>query len=133
MTPFGIRKKLKSLLGLSSSKPARPEVPRFPVTFVLPDGETFEVSAKQGDSLVLASGRGPSPIATGCADCTCGTCQVEILDGIDSLTPQSDAEKKTKAENKVDAAYRLGCQAEVTGPGLRVKIINVFGEEDYTP
>ena len=37
--------------------------------------------AKHEDSLVLASGRGPMPINTGCADGTCGTCQVDVLKG----------------------------------------------------
>lgn len=134
MTPFGIRKRLKKLLGLEKApKKKRPEVPRYTVKFVLPDGSDYEVQAKHGDSLVLASGRGASPIATGCADSSCGTCQVEILAGAESLTPGDEAEARTKADNKVPEDRRLGCRAEVLGPGLEVKIINVFGEEAYMP
>ena len=65
MTPFGIRKKLKTLLGLDSQPaPRRPERPKHLVSFELPDGSEFQVEAKEGDSLVLASGRGAYPIAT---------------------------------------------------------------------
>ena len=133
MTPFGIRKKLKALLSGGSKAPKKPPVPKYPVTFELPDGTSYEVPAKKGDSLVLASGRGASPISTGCADSTCGTCHVEALDGADMLTPEDDAERKTKAENNVPAEHRLGCRTEVLGAGVRVKIINVFGEEAYMP
>lgn len=134
MTPFGIRKRLKRLLGLGGAeKPKRPEVPRYSVKFVLPDGSDFEVSAKHGDSLVMASGRGPSPISTGCADSSCGTCQVEILSGVENLTPGDEPEAGTKTASQVPEDRRLGCRAEVLGPGLEVKIINVFGEEAYMP
>ena len=130
MTPFKIRRRLKSLFGLdSSSAPARPERPKYTVSFELPNGDTFEVEAKEGDSLVLASGRGAYPIATGCADSTCGTCRVEVLAGHDQLSSESALEKQTKQEQGIDEALRLGCQTAVLGAGVRAKIINVLGEE----
>jgi ferredoxin len=133
MTPFGIRKKLKSLLGLDkgaepAAKPAAPPVPRHAVRFELPKGGGYETQAKQEDTLVLASGRGPQPIATGCADSTCGTCRVEVLEGADQLSAPTDHEENTKRQNGVPAHMRLGCQARIQGPGLKVKIINVFGD-----
>ena len=130
MTPFGIRKKLKKLLGLEQTPPPKaPQRPRYTVTFVLPKGDTYEVEAKEGDSLVLASGRGAYPIATGCSDGSCATCRVEILDGHDHLSQSDEYEEKTKQENEVDAKYRLGCQAAVLGPDIRVRMINILGEE----
>ena len=133
LTPFGIRKRIKSALGLGPKEPMpkRPEVPRFAVTFTLPDGSSYEVQAKQGDTLVMASGRGPAPIATGCADSSCGTCQVEVLEGAESLTAADEAEAETKKANAVPEAHRLGCRAEVTGPGLKVHIVNVLGEGEF--
>jgi ferredoxin len=130
MTPFRIRERLKKLL--FSSKPttaSKPAPVKYAVRFVLPDGTDYTTHAKAGDSLVLASGRGPAPIATGCSDSSCGTCQVEVLAGADQLTPPTDAEEKTKRETKVEDHLRLGCQAGVLGPGVEVRIINVFGEE----
>ncbi len=136
MTPFGIRKMiknmLKEMLGGGASKstaPQAPARPRWPVRFELPDGTSYEAEAKEHDSLVLASGRGPRPISTGCADGTCGTCQVIVLEGGDQLTPPDDHEAKTKADNGIDPTRRLGCQTGVLGPGVVVKIINVLGEE----
>jgi ferredoxin len=131
MTPFGIRKKLKSMLDSSGSGPSAPpvEIPRFPVTFVLPDGDTYEAEAKKSDSLVLTSGRGAIPIATGCGDGTCGTCQVEVLEGADNLAPEISYETDTKKNNDVPEEYRLGCHARVIGPGVKVRIINIYTEE----
>jgi len=129
MTPFGIRKRIKKLLDSPSAGPTVPDVPRFTVSFETASGKSFSVDAKQGDSLALASGRGAYPIATGCADSSCGTCRVGILEGADSLTPANPHELRTKKLNKVPAHMRLGCQAGVIGEGVKVKIIHVFGED----
>lgn len=131
MTPFRIRARLKKLLGLDGSSPGsdRPVVPRFDVHFELADGSSFTTKAKKEDSLVLASGRGPNPIATGCADGTCGTCRVVVLDGLDLLTAPTEHEQATKAAAAVPASERLGCQTLVLGEGVRVRIVNVLGEE----
>ena len=94
ITPFGIRKRLKGLLSSPAPPaPAAPKRPKYDVRFVLPDGSDYTTQAKEGDSLVLASGRGPAPIATGCADSSCGSCQVEILAGEDQLTPVTQLTK----------------------------------------
>lgn len=131
MTPFRIRARLKKLLGLDSSggEADRPVVPRFDVHFELPDGSSYHTKAKKEDSLVLASGRGPSPIATGCADGTCGTCRVVVLEGADMLTEPTEHETKTKQAEGVPDAERLACQTLVLGAGVRVRIVNVLGEE----
>lgn len=130
MTPLRIRARLKKLLGLDGgAAPERPAVPRFDVHFELPDGSSYETKAKREDSLVLASGRGPNPIATGCADGTCGTCRVVVLSGADMLTEPTEHERKTKAAADVPDAERLACQTLVLGAGVRVRIVNVLGEE----
>lgn len=130
MTPFRIRARLKKLLGLdASAAPDRPVVPRFDVTFELPDGSSYQTKAKKEDSLVLASGRGPNPIATGCADGTCGTCRVVVLEGAGMLTDPTEHETKTKKAAGVPDAERLACQTLVLGEGVKVRIVNVLGEE----
>lgn len=135
MTPFGLRNKLKALIkelfggGGGTSAPTAPLRPRWPVTFELPDGTRYQAEAKEQDSLVLASGRGPRPISTGCSDGTCSTCQVVVVEGGDQLSPADEHETRTKSENGVDPSRRLGCQTAVLGPGVHVKIINVLGEE----
>ena len=130
MTPFGIRKRVKKILGLQ--KPPRPEAPKRPkykVLFVLPDGNSYDAEAKEGDSLVLTSNRGAYPISQGCSDGTCGTCRVEVLEGHGALSQADGHEEETKNNNGVDQALRLGCQTAVLGPDVKVRIINVLGED----
>ena len=130
MTPFGIRKKLKALLGWGEPiKTSTPSIPRYSVSFVLPNGSDYQVEAKEGDSLVLASGRGPYPISTGCSDGSCGTCCIEVLEGADQLTPADSHEEETKKNNGVAENLRLGCQTAILGAGIKVRIINVLGED----
>jgi len=136
MTPFKIRRRLKSLLGVensSSSVEVTPARPSFDVTFDCPDGTSFVAAAKEGDSLVLAAGRGPQPISTGCMDSTCGTCRVDVLAGHEALTDATPHELKVKAEVGVPDAQRLGCQTGVFGHGVHVRIVNVLGEELIDP
>lgn len=130
MTPFGIRKKLKTLLlGERIPHQKAPERPKYAVAFEVSDGRSFLADAKEGDSLVLASGRGPYPIGTGCSDGTCATCQCEVLEGLEMLTDEDERERQTKSAQNCNESYRLGCQAAVLGPGVKVRIVNVLGEE----
>lgn len=44
----------------------------------------------------------------------CGTCIVEVVEGIDNLSPRTEVEKR-KLKKKPDT-YRLACQTLVNGP-----------------
>ena len=134
MSRFGIRRRLKALVN-GPSKGAPREDPRatYDVVFDCPDGTSYTAQAKDGDSLLLTSGRGEQPISSACMDGSCGTCRVVMVDGLESLTPADVYEKGTKANTGVPAEQRLGCQAGVIGPGVRVQIINVLGEELVDP
>lgn len=44
----------------------------------------------------------------------CGTCIVEVVEGMENLSPRTDVEKR-KLRKKPDT-YRLACQALVNGP-----------------
>lgn len=44
----------------------------------------------------------------------CGTCIVEIVDGIDNLSPRTEVEQRKL--KKRPETYRLACQALVNGP-----------------
>lgn len=130
MTPFGIRKKLKSLLGLDGGAPAPsgPEKPSFDVTITAPDGSQHSAKAKDGDTLVNVTGRTAWPIQTGCAEGECGTCKVEVLAGAESLAAMSEKEERTRAANKITGNWRLGCLTRVHGPGVHVRVIDPFAE-----
>lgn len=123
MTPFGIRKKLKSLVG----RDQQPAIVRYPLTFVLPDGSEHRVEAEEHYTLVMASQTLPAPINTGCPDGACGKCRVEAHDGT-GLSPRKDAERKVIARWMKDATpnTRLACHARVAGPGARVEVFDLF-------
>ena len=44
----------------------------------------------------------------------CGTCIVEVLDGMQNLSPRTDSE--TRRLKKKPDTYRLACQVTVNGP-----------------
>lgn len=44
----------------------------------------------------------------------CGTCVVEVLEGMENLSPKTDVEKR-KLRKKPES-YRLACQTLVNGP-----------------
>ncbi|MEQ8538053.1 MAG: 2Fe-2S iron-sulfur cluster-binding protein [Coleofasciculus sp. D1-CHI-01] len=44
----------------------------------------------------------------------CGTCIVEVVEGIENLSPRTDVEQR-KLKKKPES-YRLACQALVNGP-----------------
>lgn len=44
----------------------------------------------------------------------CGTCIVEVVEGMENLSPRTDAEKRI-LKKKPDS-YRLACQTVVNGP-----------------
>ncbi len=44
----------------------------------------------------------------------CGTCVVEVVEGMENLSPRTDAEKR-KLKRK-PGTYRLACQTLVNGP-----------------
>ena len=129
MTPFGIRKKLRKLAGRGGP----PEVERFPLTIVLPDGTEQQVVAEKHYTLVMASQSLPKPLATGCPDGTCGNCRVEVLDP-SGLSPIKDKEREVIAQWIPDATpnTRLACHARVLGPGAKVRAFNLFDLDAIT-
>ena len=111
MTPFGDSvRKLKKMLGFDNGPKAssNPPRPKYAVTFVLPDGQEYQEDAREGDSLVLASGRSENPISTGCMDSSCGTCEVIVLEGNDSLSPITSKETATKEAQSYSSRTSTG-------------------------
>ena len=125
MTPWKIREHVRSLFGNKPTAPEDEPLPKYAVTYILPNGEPQQAMATKGSSLVLASGNLQWPIETGCADASCATCQVDVVSGGDQLTKRTDAEDATLAKNGAPAVRRLGCRAKVMGPGISVGMVNV--------
>lgn len=143
MTPFGIRKRLKSLLGEKTVA-----IVRHPVTFVLPDGTAQTIEVEEHYSLLMAADANAITISTGrraggtCPDGRCATCRVEILDA-SGLSPMGDAERSALDDSIAGKPHegrerkpappatpntRLGCHTKIRGPGARVKILELFDE-----
>ena len=128
MTPFGIRKKLKSLLGGGASSGGGSERPAWDVRITVPDGSEYTVQGKEGETLVTVSGRGAYPVMTGCAEGDCGTCRVEVLAGAGSVSGEAERERGTRETYKLPAGWRLACQARLEGPGLHLRVIDPFAD-----
>jgi ferredoxin len=120
-TPFGIRRRLKRLLGMDKEVAKEPEREKISVTVVGPDGAENTATTWAGASILSASGALRRPIASGCADSTCGTCHVDVLEGADNLSEQSPRERATLKENNHPASQRLACRAEVLHGAVKVK------------
>ena len=110
----------------ASSNPPRP---KYAVTFVLPDGEEYQADAREGDSLVLASGRSEYPISTGCMDSSCGTCEVVVLAGMKVYLPLLARRPPPKKPIKLRMHIVLAVRHAVLGEGVKVQIVNVLGAD----
>lgn len=123
-SPFGIRRRIKSLLGIAGNTPApEPEVEPEKITLVLvgPKGDEQTVTTYAGSTILGASGQLRHPIASGCSDSTCGTCRVEILDGAENLSESTAREKGTLKESAHPAGYRLSCRTEILTGTVKVR------------
>ncbi len=127
MTPFGIRKRLKTLIGRESDgsrksgAPPRKERAKVELAVLDSEGEEQVVTGSAMDSLVYISGNMARPIGTGCSDSTCATCRVEVLEGEDNLNAQQAAERATLKANGHSEDLRLGCQTRLQEGTARVR------------
>jgi len=69
------------------------------------------ITAADGSSLLEVARSAGLPVASACgAEAVCARCGLEILEGADSLAPESEREVQIKRRNRVDARLRLACQ-----------------------
>jgi ferredoxin len=136
MSRFGIRNRLKGLLGQKKRAP----IPYHSLTYILPDGTEQVVEAEEKYSVLMASQSLPSSIGTGrraggqCPDGRCGLCRVEIDDHT-GLSQMDDFEKNSLANYVTGTPHegrerepgepttpntRLACQARIIASGSRI-------------
>jgi ferredoxin len=121
-SPLGIRRRLKRLFGMGEAEaPKAPEREKISVVVVGPDGAENTATTWAGASILSASGALRRPIASGCADSTCGTCHVDVLEGAENLTEQSARERATLKDANHPQTQRLACRAEVVKGTVKVK------------
>lgn len=121
-TPFGIRRRIKRLLGMKiESGSGEPAVEKATLIVTGAKGEQ-SAQVNVGASILAASGAVPNPIASGCSDSSCGTCRVDLLDGADLCSEPSARERATLKENGFPTNLRLACKTEIVKAGtVKVK------------
>ena len=142
MSRFGIRKKLKGMLGLGKG----PEISTCSITFVLPDGTERRLDVEQHYSLLMAADAHGITISTGrraggtCPDGRCGLCRVQVVDGA-GLSDMKEAEdlaidahvrgdphegRPRKPGPPRLPNHRLGCHTKIRDSGARIQIEALF-------
>ena len=127
MTPWGIRKRIREIVGGGAGSTAREE--QLSLRIQLPNGTEHEVKAEPRYTLVMASQTLETPIATGCPDGACGGCAVEVLDPAGLAQPTSAEQQLLDEKWKEKPGYRLACHARVNGSGARIKALSVWSME----
>lgn len=92
------------------------------VRFVAPSGHVeLEIAVPEGGRLLDVCDEQAVRIPFSCRGATCGTCRVEVLEGLDRLDPPGADEREVLASLGDGPARRLACQARIgAGPGLVV-------------
>jgi ferredoxin len=74
-----------------------------------------EIEIADGEKIVDAIEEAGVPI--GCSNGVCGTCEVEIISGMDNLSPVNDEERDLGMEGN----KRLGCQCTINSGEVSLK------------
>lgn len=78
-----------------------------------------QVDAPDGGDLVDLCDQVLAPVAFSCRSASCGTCQLEVLEGAELFAPPNDEERELLELIDGLERTRLACQARVLpGPGL---------------
>ena len=85
---------------------------RMPKVTVLPANVSAEVPP--GETLLEAGEKAGVEMEAGCFNCSCGTCVVEVVSGMENLEPPSPEELDVlDAWNKDPEKYRLTCVVKI--------------------
>src|ERR1700677_923379 len=83
-----------------------------PKVTLLPGGQSAEVPA--GTLLLDAGEEAGVEMEAGCFNCSCGTCAVEIVSGMENIEPPTDRELNVLDQwNKDPDKYRLTCCVKI--------------------
>ncbi len=83
-----------------------------PKITVLPENKQAEI--KPGEFILDASYTAGVLLNSGCLNCSCGTCAVEVVSGIENLEPLTDNEKAVlEKKDKNPQKYRLACCVKI--------------------
>jgi ferredoxin len=89
-------------------------------------GPAVVVDLPSGGRLVDACDDAHAPVPFSCRSASCGTCRVDVIEGMELLHPPGSAETEVLAVFAASAGTRLACQA-VVRPGagtIRVRAVD---------
>ena len=86
-------------------------------TLINDDDEKKEV--KDNDNFDLIDKSEELGVAFGCQDGRCGSCRVEVIEGMDNLTPKTQNEKDLLGDNKI---HRLMCQCNIKEGIVKISV-----------
>jgi ferredoxin len=90
----------------------------------------IEIAVPEGGRLMDACDDARAPVPFSCRTASCGTCRVDVLEGMEALEPPDDAEKSVLAIFADPPTRRLACCAQMK-PGLtRLRVLPVDEDED---
>ncbi len=75
----------------------------------------MEVEAPSGTPLASIADAARADLTFGCRHGTCGTCRIEVREGLENLSPPSAEEKAFLARLPTSNRCRLACQVRVEG------------------
>jgi ferredoxin len=91
-----------------------------PRVTILPVDLTTDVPA--GESLLDAGFEVGVSMEAGCCNCSCGTCVVEIVSGMEHLTPAAPQEISVlRVHDRDPARFRLACSARLKGGDVVIR------------
>ena len=77
----------------------------------------LEGSARSGETLLALALRLGVPLRHVCGGRgSCTTCRVQVREGVEGLEPAGDREQRRLPDARLEAGWRLSCQARVRGP-----------------
>ncbi len=81
----------------------------------LPSERRVEIEAG-GPTLLEATLAAGLPIASACgSEGACARCGLEIVEGGESLAPETERERRIKERNRIDPRHRLACRVRPEG------------------
>lgn len=91
-------------------------------------GDTYQMEVPTGANLLLEAASRGIPFPFRCTSGKCGTCQMKVLQGEESLNPPTTQEVM-RLEEQMDAGSRLACQTYVQGDiQIQVMLMNKTNE-----
>jgi 2Fe-2S ferredoxin len=87
------------------------------------DGKAVQMDADEGAALADVFDEHAAPVPFGCRSASCGTCRIDVLEGVEELLPPEEDELDVLALFDADpAATRLACQARLHPGAKRVRV-----------